>query len=256
MAKNNTGKIILWTVVMILGLTLFIIGGMFGFLSVTDSPMYYPWLGFIVGAGFSIYSIQRIVYYNNAWKEEIKDKILSDESELITHWQYAPIIWSSFAKAEVKRKTRWTPYIIVFMLAIIFLSFGLVMWIEDNFDFTFFSTLTLLFTLIAVGLQYLINLNSQMLKKAYLASPQPEAHLHVLGVLINRAWLIPFKGIGLHLEKVVNESKYGQNCLKFSVRHSGGDTDAVHEYYIPIPSDESAKVPLILAAYAKVIDQE
>jgi len=236
--KKSSGfwPIFLWTVVMILSLTAAVISMVF---ITNEGDELLSLLGFGIAGYFFVVAIQKIMQVDQVWKAQVKNEIKNETADILAVWSCPPDSWKAFVLKVLaeKRKGAFLAFIVIISLVAI----GMIIAgfnAEEEGDLEDFLKIVLpIITAITILGVYIMHRHLQQLKNIYLISDhhtaKPEVIVAKKGVLMNGHYLTSFNASSISLIAISLAEKFGQPCLKLSVKISGGDADSTHHHYIP-----------------------
>lgn len=225
-------------------------------MTLNTKPFVSPYTGslfFVVSAAMLVFSIRFFYYWGTKQREEITDRILSDNTQLVAHWRYHLNQWKYFSEAELKKGRQavfaalWIAGIALLLIAI------LVFYFNNNLQWVTLQYILLGFALVMMVGYFLAIQHQNRKRRAFLDPVQPEVHLSHHGLLINKQWPITFKKINVSLIKVEKINLHQETCLRFEVKISSGEGDSIKKYHIPVPKDKVEHLPEIIDTFRKNI---
>ncbi|OJJ17006.1 hypothetical protein BKI52_30275 [marine bacterium AO1-C] len=199
------------------------------------------------------YAIWSLYIWSKNQQEDLKNRILSDSSQLIAHWHYNANRWRQFSELALKKGRKATFLGLWIFGAILLLITVLVMYFNSQFRWSALQYAFIGF-IIFMALGYLLATQHQNRKRRiFLESIKPEVHLSTYGALINREWTLPFKQSNVDLIQVDKVHLHQETCLCFTVKISSGEGDALKKHHIPVPQNEMEHLPKVLEAFQESI---
>lgn len=256
MSKQGSfiAKTILWTVLMILGLSGALISGIFLTLkSPYAGTFFLLLLGMVSGLVFFAYSLRQIITGEQAWKQDTMGEILQNESEQVVQWKYTSEQWAAFKQGELEHRKKAPMTAAVSVAICMLIGIGIGYFTEDMNNEVLMIVLSLL-PVVAGMVWWIANASVGQIKKGYEAKKEGEVVLGLKGAVVNQSYLIPFKFFGGKLTQVKRMDHYGMSTLCFTVRTQAGRNDSHQDYHIPIPAGQDAEADLVKQRFQGVYD--
>jgi len=225
-------------------------------ITLNPKPFISPYLGPLLCLGSTImlvYAIWSLYLWSKNQQEVLKNQILSDTSQLIAHWHYQANQWRNFAKEELK-KSRRAVFLGLWMFSgILLLGVVLVMYFQAGLQWGILQYVLLGFVIVMMASYYLVARFQNRKQQTFLEPAQPEIHLSLHGLLINKKWATPFKKSSHTLVGVDKVNVHQQVSLCFTIRISTGEGDSLRKHHVPIPQNEMEHLPQVLEAFQQSI---
>lgn len=236
---SSFAYIFLWTIAMILTLSLSAIG--ITFMALEDDPA----LGLLLGAvglfGF-IFSLKKIIAHDLDWKKQLRDEIVSDSENILAQWEYSEKPWNIFVEKQMREKRKTTILLTIVIPSLIFIGAAASVFAEDEPNPNAWTIITSITVSITILTWYICVSTLEAVKRTFLAyqnqRKKPTAIIGKKGIVINNYLFVPFQPFSGELVGIKQTVEHDIPLMLVQIKIRSDQGTSIQASKLLIPKDK------------------